>query len=232
MEQIKSQLQKLNDNRSQIIKTGLSIVTAFTLYKAAQKYGFTEENEIEKEVEETVNIQNRNTQKFQSAENINKKTKKNNKRKEIEIINTNETVCNNTDINKECLDVSEINNNDFFLTGLRSIIIDNKQEVETQEKQIDLQEETQTETQEIYIEDSDESIEDEDNVEIENQRYLEDFNSLQNNGNITPVKAITFFVKKNITVKQLKNTYKNCNQELNKNISFDTFCKISQMIES
>ena len=167
---------------------------------------------------ETIHNLNKNTQNFQSEKKINKK-----KINEIEIININETVSHNSNINKDCIDISEINK-DFVLPGLNSIIMDNNKK--------EIQEQQQEQQQEIYIEDSDDSIEDEDNFEIENQKYLEDFNSLQNNGNITPVKAITFFIKKKITLKKLKNTYKNCNQELNKKISFDTFCKICQMIET
>ena len=54
---------------------------------------------------------------------------------------------------------------------------------------------------------------------------------MEKRGFITPTKSITYFMQKDLTIKQLKNIYKINNIELSQNINFDNFFKLSKSCE-
>ena len=87
----------------------MSVATAFTIYKGVQSYNNQEEEDdiFEKDIQSNVNEQQSVSSKenLKSDFNINKKMKKNNKRKEIEIIKINNYNNNNIIIKRETVDI-------------------------------------------------------------------------------------------------------------------------------
>ena len=194
--QIKGNIINVN-NKKQIIQTGLSVVTVYTLYKGLQN--FNEEKKVEKL------SKNGKVEKLSKNGKVSKMSNKNKNKKysgEIKLINTELNKYNTHDlIKKNDINIDNINIDHLKKNGQISFSW--------------IQKDTSVEESNIYF-----------------QNYFQDFNSLQIEGDIKPAKAITFFIKKNITVEQLKKTYKKFNQELNDRISFENFCKISNSLDN
>ncbi len=135
---------------------------------------------------------------------------------------------------EEEIEVQE-NDNQKIEKEYEKVKNEQESEQESEEEEYEKVKNEQESEQESEEEESEEESEEDKSQESIPERDINEyrllFNSIGKEGLISPTRSITYFIKKPLTIKQLKYIYKINNIELSQNINFEDFQKLSRSCE-